>query len=87
MSGHAFDFAERRIQFRRTSSAVFHTMNLAHDDRRDASAEEGPHRGCRRRMDFKLSEEQKLLRDNAQKLAREVFKDKAAQWDRNAEVP
>jgi len=62
-------------------------MNLAHDDRRDASAEEGPHRGCRRRMDFKLSEEQKLLRDNAQKLAREVFKDKAAQWDRNAEVP
>ncbi len=38
-------------------------------------------------MDFKLNEQQQMLRDGAQRLAREVFKDRAARWDRNAEVP
>ena len=38
-------------------------------------------------MDFKLSDEQIALRDGAGRLAREVFKDKAAHWDRTAEVP
>lgn len=38
-------------------------------------------------MDFKLSQEPELLRNEARKLAREVFKDRAARWDRNAEVP
>lgn len=38
-------------------------------------------------MDFKLNEQQLALQDSARKLAREVFKDKAAHWDRMAEVP
>jgi butyryl-CoA dehydrogenase len=38
-------------------------------------------------MNFKLSEEQTLLRDQARKLSVEVFKDRAARWDANAEVP
>ena len=38
-------------------------------------------------MDFTLTTQQQLLRDQARKLAREVFKDRAARWDRNAEVP
>jgi len=38
-------------------------------------------------MNFKLTEEQQLLRDEAQKLSREVFKDRAARWDQNSEVP
>ncbi|MBI3937253.1 MAG: acyl-CoA dehydrogenase family protein [Betaproteobacteria bacterium] len=38
-------------------------------------------------MDFKLSSEQELLRDEARKLAREVFQEKAARWDRQCEVP
>ncbi len=38
-------------------------------------------------MDFNLSEQQIALRDSAQRLARDVFKDKAAHWDRAAEVP
>jgi acyl-CoA dehydrogenase len=38
-------------------------------------------------MNFKLDEEQQLLRDETQKLSREVFKDRAARWDQNSEVP
>ena len=38
-------------------------------------------------MNFRLTGEQELLRNEAQKLAREVFKDRAARWDQNAEVP
>lgn len=38
-------------------------------------------------MDFQLTQEQELLRNEARKLAREVFKDRAARWDQNAEVP
>ena len=38
-------------------------------------------------MDFALSAQQNLLRDQARRIAREVFKDRAARWDRNAEVP
>ena len=38
-------------------------------------------------MNFKLDENQQLLQTQAQKLAREVFKDRAARWDQNAEVP
>jgi alkylation response protein AidB-like acyl-CoA dehydrogenase len=38
-------------------------------------------------MDFKLAPDQEMLRSEAQKLAREVFKDRAARWDQNAEVP
>ena len=38
-------------------------------------------------MNFKLDENQQLLQNEAQKLAREVFKDRAARWDQNAEVP
>jgi alkylation response protein AidB-like acyl-CoA dehydrogenase len=38
-------------------------------------------------MDFKLTQNQNILRAEAQRLAREVFKDKAARWDQNAEVP
>lgn len=38
-------------------------------------------------MDFKLDENQQLLQNEARKLARDVFRDRAARWDRNAEVP
>ena len=38
-------------------------------------------------MNFKLDDNQLMLQSEAQKLAREVFKDRAARWDRNAEVP
>jgi alkylation response protein AidB-like acyl-CoA dehydrogenase len=38
-------------------------------------------------MDFQLSEEQKMIQGEARRVAREVFKDKAARWDKNAEVP
>ncbi len=38
-------------------------------------------------MDFQLSEEQKMVQGEARRIARDVLKDKAAQWDRNAEVP
>jgi alkylation response protein AidB-like acyl-CoA dehydrogenase len=38
-------------------------------------------------MDFRLSQDQELVRNEARKLAREVFKDRAARWDENAEVP
>lgn len=38
-------------------------------------------------MDFKLSPEQELLRDEARKLAHEVFQERAARWDRQCEVP
>lgn len=38
-------------------------------------------------MDFQLTPEQITLRDEAQKLARHVFKNRAARWDQNAEVP
>lgn len=38
-------------------------------------------------MDFTLSPQQTMLRDQARRLTREVFKDRAARWDRNAEVP
>jgi butyryl-CoA dehydrogenase len=38
-------------------------------------------------MNFKLDENQQLLQNEAQKLAREVFKDRAVRWDQNAEVP
>ena len=45
------------------------------------------HDDPRKRMDFKLSQDQVLVRDEARQLAREAFKDRAARWDRNAEVP
>jgi len=38
-------------------------------------------------MNFKLSQEQELLREQARKLAREVFRVRAARWDENREVP
>jgi alkylation response protein AidB-like acyl-CoA dehydrogenase len=38
-------------------------------------------------MNFKLDENQLLLQSEAQKLARDVFRDRAARWDQNAEVP
>src|SRR5687768_11372809 len=38
-------------------------------------------------MNFKLDDDQTILQNEAQKLAREVFKDRAARWDQNAEVP
>lgn len=38
-------------------------------------------------MNFKLDDNQVILQNQAQKLAREVFKDRAARWDQNAEVP
>ena len=38
-------------------------------------------------MNFKLDDDQTILQHEAQKLAREVFKDRAARWDQNAEVP
>ena len=38
-------------------------------------------------MDFRLSQEQELLREQARKLARGVFKDRAAHWDEKREVP
>ena len=38
-------------------------------------------------MDFKLGQEQQLLRDEARKLSVEVFKDRAARWDAASEVP
>jgi butyryl-CoA dehydrogenase len=38
-------------------------------------------------MNFKLTENHIVLRDEAQRLAREVFKERAARWDQNAEVP
>jgi alkylation response protein AidB-like acyl-CoA dehydrogenase len=38
-------------------------------------------------VDFKLSQEQELLRSGARKLAREVFRDRAARWDERREVP
>lgn len=38
-------------------------------------------------MDFRLSSEQELLRNEARKLAREVLQERAARWDQNAEVP
>jgi alkylation response protein AidB-like acyl-CoA dehydrogenase len=38
-------------------------------------------------MNFKLSESQLVIQNEAQRLAREVLKDRAARWDQNAEVP
>ena len=38
-------------------------------------------------MNFKLDDQQLMLQTQAQKLAREVFKDRAARWDENSEVP
>ena len=38
-------------------------------------------------MNFKLDESQLFLQSEAQKLARDVFRDRAARWDHNAEVP
>lgn len=38
-------------------------------------------------MDFELTSQQVELRDAARKLATEVFRDKAARWDRNEEFP
>ena len=38
-------------------------------------------------MDFSLAPEQALLQSEARKLSREVFRDRAAHWDRNEEVP
>lgn len=38
-------------------------------------------------MDFRLTEEQEIIRAEARRIAGEVLKDKAARWDRNAEVP
>lgn len=38
-------------------------------------------------MDVKLSQEQELLRAEARKLAREAFKERAARWNENREVP
>lgn len=38
-------------------------------------------------MDFKFTPEQELMRDEARKLAHEVFQEKAARWDRQCEVP
>jgi alkylation response protein AidB-like acyl-CoA dehydrogenase len=38
-------------------------------------------------MDFKLTEQQEMVKSEAQRLAREVFKDRAQRWDENSEVP
>ncbi|MGZ8197666.1 MAG: acyl-CoA dehydrogenase family protein [Burkholderiales bacterium] len=38
-------------------------------------------------MNFKLSEGQLVIQNEAQRLARDVLKDRAARWDQNAEVP
>ena len=38
-------------------------------------------------MDFALDENQLQVRDGARRLARSAFKDRAARWDQNSEVP
>lgn len=38
-------------------------------------------------MDFNLTEEQRLIQQEARRIGRGVLADKAARWDRNAEVP